>query len=42
MDVESEYLERKSSYDKVAVGLEMEKQAMEKECDTLQVRIGIE
>ena len=37
MDVESEYLERKNSYDKVAVGLEMDKQALEKECDTFQV-----
>lgn len=37
MDVESEYLERKSTYDKVAVGLELEKQALEKECDTCQV-----
>lgn len=36
MDVESEYLERKSTYDKVAVGLELEKQALEKECDTCQ------
>ena len=37
MDVESEYLERKNGYDKVAVGLEMDKQALEKECDTFQV-----
>ena len=38
MDVESEYLERKNIYDKVAVGLEMDKQALEKECDTFQVK----
>jgi hypothetical protein len=37
MDVESEYLDRKGTYDKVAVGLEMDKQALEKECDTFQV-----
>jgi hypothetical protein len=37
MDVETEYNERKSTYDKVAVGLEMEKQALEKECDDFQV-----
>jgi hypothetical protein len=42
MDVESEYLEKKSSYDKVAVGLEMDKQSLEKECDTFQVRIYTE
>ena len=35
--MESEYLEKKSSYDKVAVGLEMDKQSLEKECDTFQV-----
>jgi hypothetical protein len=37
MDVESQYQERKSTYDKVAVGLEMEKQALEKDCNTFQV-----
>jgi hypothetical protein len=37
MDIESEYLDKKGSYDKVAVGLEMDKQALEKECDTFQV-----
>ena len=37
-DVESLYQERKSTYDKVAVGLEMEKQALEKECNICQVR----
>jgi hypothetical protein len=36
MDVESEYLERKSTYDKVAVGLELEKQALERDCDMYQ------
>ena len=39
MDIESEYLEKKGSYDKVAVGLEMDKLALEKECDTFQVFI---
>lgn len=37
MDVESEYLTGKNTYDKVAVGLEMDKQALEKECDSFQV-----
>lgn len=37
MDVESEYMERKNTYDKVAVALEMDKTALEKECDTFQV-----
>ena len=40
MDVEAEYLDRKNCYDKVAVGLEMDKQALEKECDTFQVHIN--
>lgn len=35
-DVEAEYLERKSTYDKVAVGLEMEKASLERECDSFQ------
>ena len=39
MDIESEYLDKKASYDKVAVGLEIDKQALEKECDTFQVTI---
>ena len=39
MDIESEYLDKKGTYDKVAVGLEMDKQALEKECDTFQVII---
>ena len=39
MDIESEYLEKKGSYDKVAVGFEMDKLALEKECDTFQVFI---
>jgi hypothetical protein len=38
MDEESVYLERKGTYDKVAVGLEMDKQALEKDCDAFQVR----
>ena len=38
MEVEAQFAERKSSYDKVAVGLEIEKQNLEKECDTYQVR----
>jgi hypothetical protein len=38
MDVESEYLTGKNTYDKVAVGLEMDKQALEKECDSFQVK----
>ena len=41
MDVESEYLDRKGTYDKVAVGLEMDKQALEKECDTFQVSLDM-
>lgn len=32
----SQYEEKKNTYDKVAVGLEMEKQALEKECNTYQ------
>lgn len=38
MDVESQYQERKNTYDKVAVGLEMEKQGLEKDCNQFQVR----
>jgi len=30
-------MERKNTYDKVAVGLELEKQSLEKDCDTAQV-----
>lgn len=37
MDVEAQFAERKSSYDKIAVGLEIEKQTLEKDCDTYQV-----
>jgi hypothetical protein len=37
MEVETQFAERKSSYDKIAVGLEIEKQALEKDCDTYQV-----
>lgn len=36
MDVESSYQERKIAYDKVAVGLDMEKQTLEKDCDFFQ------
>jgi len=36
MDLESTYLERKNNYDKVAVGLELDKQTLEKECDLAQ------
>jgi hypothetical protein len=39
MDVEAQFAERKSSYDKIAVGLEIEKQTLEKDCDTYQVKI---
>ena len=41
MDVESQYMERKGSYDKVAVGLEIDKQNLEKECDSTQVRVSV-
>lgn len=36
MDVETQYLERKANYDKIAVGLELEKQGLERDCDTSQ------
>eukprot|EP00607_Mallomonas_marina_P005930 CAMPEP_0182425364 /NCGR_PEP_ID=MMETSP1167-20130531/11775_1 /TAXON_ID=2988 /ORGANISM="Mallomonas Sp, Strain CCMP3275" /LENGTH=679 /DNA_ID=CAMNT_0024606011 /DNA_START=12 /DNA_END=2051 /DNA_ORIENTATION=- len=36
MEVEAEHVERRGTYDKVAVGLEVEKQSLEKECDQLQ------
>merc|ERR1711916_312469 len=36
MEVEAQFAERKSSYDKIAVGLEIEKQTLEKDCDTFQ------
>lgn len=35
-DVEATYLDKKQHYDKVAVGLDMEKSALEKECDIFQ------
>jgi len=35
--VESAHAERRGTYDKIAVGLELEKKALEKECDSLQV-----
>ena len=37
MEVEQEHQERRGQYDKVAVGLDLEKQSLEKECDSLQV-----
>ena len=37
-DLESDYNERRGNYDKIAVGLELEKQALEKDCDECQVR----
>jgi hypothetical protein len=36
MDFESEYMEKKSTYDKVAMGLEMEKHSLEQVCDSFQ------
>jgi len=38
MDVESTYQEKRTTYDKVAIGLDMEKQAIEKDCSFFQVR----
>ena len=38
MELESRHEEAKSSYDKVAISLEMDKQALEKECDAFQVQ----
>ena len=37
MNLEAEHADARSTYDRVAVGLELEKQNLEKECDTLQV-----
>lgn len=36
MDVEAAHTEKKEHYDKIAVGLDLEKQLLERECDTLQ------
>lgn len=36
LDVESQYQEKKLSYEKVAVGLDMEKQSLEKDCTQFQ------
>ncbi len=36
MDVESQYQEKKMTYEKVAIGLDMEKQSLEKECNQYQ------
>lgn len=38
MDVESAYQERRATYDKVAVGLDLEKQKIEKDANFVQVR----
>jgi intraflagellar transport protein 81 len=38
INTEAEYNESRSTYDRVAVGLELEKQTLEKECDSLQVQ----
>lgn len=37
MNLEAEHADARSTYDRVAVGLELEKQNLEKECDALQV-----
>ncbi len=39
MDVESSYQERRNTYDKVAVGLDLEKQKLEKDAGFIQVRV---
>jgi intraflagellar transport protein 81 len=36
MEVEASHTGKKETFDKVAVGLDMDKQALERECDTLQ------
>lgn len=36
MEVETRYNDAKNNYDKVAISLEMDKQALEKECDAFQ------
>lgn len=36
MEVETRHTECKSTYDKVAIGLEMDKQSLERECDAFQ------
>jgi len=36
MEVESEHSSKKDSFDKIAVGLDLEKQTLERECDALQ------
>ena len=40
MEVEQEHTERKGQYDKVAVGLDLEKLTLEKDSDALQVTSG--
>ena len=37
--MEATHAERRSTYEKIAVGLELEKQALEKECDAMQVKV---
>jgi len=37
MEVEADFNEKKGSFDKIAVGLEMEKSVLERDCDTYQV-----
>ena len=37
MEVEADFSEKKAGFDKIAVGLDMEKSALERECDTYQV-----
>lgn len=41
MDVESAYQERRATYDKVAVGLDLEKQKIEKDANFVQVRLCV-
>ena len=37
-EVEAEYTERRAQFEKLTVGLEMEKVALERDCDEAQVR----
>jgi intraflagellar transport protein 81 len=36
LEVETEYTQKKQAYEKIAVGLELEKQQLESECDAFQ------
>jgi hypothetical protein len=38
-DLSSTYQERRMNYDKVGVGLELERQTLEKDCNFFQVRL---